>query len=419
MRAFVVLYILLFTHISRAASSSLSTSHRKRSHSLLSRGRSSRTIETTPPSFVSSAWFTSWHSSDFTLSDISWSKYTTLNYAVATTTTSVSTIGLTAEDKQLLPQFVQACKKNGVLAILSIGGWTGSRYFSTAVSTSTNRKAFAKAVMKVVLQYQLDGIDFDWEYPGRQGIGNNRVSKNDSANFLLFLQTLRLQNGAKNLVISAAVSMSVFTGSNGHPLSDVSGFAKVLSYIAIMNYDNFGPWSPVVGPNAALDDSCAPLQYQDGSAKSGVKAWTSAGFPADQIVLGVATYGHSYRVNPSNAYNASQQIHPYVPFNSTQQPSGDKWNPTTGVFDFWGLINAGFLNADGTPANGIDYDFDTCSQTPFVYNSKTDVMVSYDDATSFAAKGNYIKTAGLLGFAMWEAGGDSNDILLDAIRSAL
>ncbi|KAI9431829.1 hypothetical protein F5148DRAFT_153009 [Russula earlei] len=125
------------------------------------------------------------------------------------------------------------------------------------------------------------------------------------------------------------------------------------------------------------------------------------------------------RVTPSNAYNASQQIHPYVPFNNTQQPPGDKWNPTTGVFDFWGLIDAGFLNADGTPANGIDYDFDTCSQTPFVYNSKTDVMVSYDDATSFAAKGNYIKTAGLLGFAMWEAGGDSNDILLDAIRSAL
>ena len=36
-----------------------------------------------------------------------------------------------------------------------------------------------------------------------------------------------------------------------------------------------------------------------------------------------------------------------------------------------------------------------------------------------AAKGNYIKDECLAGFAMWEAGGDSNDILLDAISSAI
>lgn len=45
-------------------------------------------------------------------------------------------------------------------------------------------------------------------------------------------------------------------------------------------------------------------------------------------------------------------------------------------------------------------------------------MVSYDNAESFAAKGDFIQTNGLRGFAMWEAGGDHNDILLDSIRSA-
>jgi chitinase len=43
-------------------------------------------------------------------------------------------------------------------------------------------------------------------------------------------------------------------------------------------------------------------------------------------------------------------------------------------------------------------------------------MVSFDDAPAFSAKGQFIKTEGLRGFAMWEAGGDFNDILLDAIR---
>ena len=43
-------------------------------------------------------------------------------------------------------------------------------------------------------------------------------------------------------------------------------------------------------------------------------------------------------------------------------------------------------------------------------------MISYDNAESFTAKGNFIKTEGLRGFQIWEAGGDYNDILLDAIR---
>lgn len=35
---------------------------------------------------------------------------------------------------------------------------------------------------------------------------------------------------------------------------------------------------------------------------------------------------------------------------------------------------------------------------------------------SLAAKGAFIKTTGLRGFSMWEAGGDFDDILLDSIR---
>ena len=36
-----------------------------------------------------------------------------------------------------------------------------------------------------------------------------------------------------------------------------------------------------------------------------------------------------------------------------------------------------------------------------------------------AAKGKFINEAGLAGFAMWETGGDSDDILLDAISEAI
>jgi chitinase len=49
-----------------------------------------------------------------------------------------------------------------VSALLSIGGWTGSQYFSTAVATQENRTQFKNAILGLVSQYQLDGIDFEY-----------------------------------------------------------------------------------------------------------------------------------------------------------------------------------------------------------------------------------------------------------------
>lgn len=133
--------------------------------------------------------------------------------------------------------------------MLSIGGWGGSRYFSTAVATDANRTAFAGAVMALVSKYDLDGLNFEyaplalsfgvftyssihsWEYPGKQGIGCNIVSANDSANFLSFLQALHAKDGGKNITISAAASITPFVDSKGLPMKDVSSFAEVLDYI--------------------------------------------------------------------------------------------------------------------------------------------------------------------------------------------
>ena len=46
--------------------------------------------------------------------------------------------------------------------MLAVGGWGGSKYFSSAVATEANRTAFAKAIMGAVSQYGLDGIEFEY-----------------------------------------------------------------------------------------------------------------------------------------------------------------------------------------------------------------------------------------------------------------
>jgi chitinase len=143
-----------------------------------------------------------------------------------------------------------------------------------------------------------------------------------------------------------------------------------------MNYDVWGSFSTSVGPNAPLNDSCAPASNQQGSAVSAVQAWTQAGFPANKIILGVAAYGHSFRVRKGDALDASGNINLFAPFDKADQPAGDKWDGTAGgvdicgnpnvvggVFTFWGLVDAGFLNADGSHSCETQYTFDDCSKT--------------------------------------------------------
>lgn len=220
-------------------------------------------------------------------------------------------------------------------------------------------------------------MDFDWEYPASQGIGCNVVNVNDTANFLAFIQELRADPIGSKLILSAAVAISPFSDPNGDPITDVTPFSEVLDYVAIMVYDIAGPWSAAVGPNAPLIDSCAPSDFQAGSAVSAVSAWHAAGMPLNQIVLGVASYGHSFRVAKSDAFKrgSKTQLALYPPFNASNAPVGDAWDDAAGVdecgnfedqggvIDFWGLIAQNYLNADGTPKSGVPYLFDQCTQT--------------------------------------------------------
>lgn len=191
------------------------------------------------------------------------------------------------------------------------------------------------------------------------------------------------------MTISTATSIVPFASPDGSPTSDVSPFADLLDYVTLMNYDIFGSWSSVVGPNAPLDDTCAPEQYQQGSAVSAVASWTKAGFPANKIVLGVGSYGHSYFVTNDAATagpmpDADQPagtttLAAYPAFDNSQQPLGDSWdavepagtdacgNPTaggpSGIYNFRGMIEKGLLDEEGNPVEGMGFSFDKCSQT--------------------------------------------------------
>ncbi|KAF5393094.1 hypothetical protein D9757_001240 [Collybiopsis confluens] len=392
------------------------------------------------PPLISATWIAGWHTSSndpppspvFDLGNISWSKYTDIYYSFAVPTANTSVISLDGSAPDLLPSFVEQARSNGVNAHVALGGWGGSQYFSTAIGSAENRTLFVKALIEFATNYSLDGINFDWEYPNSQGIGCNVVNKSDTANFLSFLQELRADPVGKNLTLSAATAITPFMDADDQASTNVSAFADVFDYIAVMNYDIWGSWSASVGPNAPLNDTCASPDNQQGSAVSAVTAWYTAGIPLNKIVLGVASYGHSFSVNKTSAFESGSttQLAAYPPFNKTDFPLGDSWDNSAvspdacgvletngGVFDFWSLIKRGYLTAQGNFTDAFSHRYDECSQTPYVYDADNELMIAFDNAESFAAKGSFIREYGLAGFAMWEAGGDSKDILLDAIRA--
>lgn len=267
------------------------------------------------------AYYPDWVASTFPPENIDFGRYDWVDFAFAVPTQNFQ-LGWDGDDDtpDLLKRLAAAAHQAGKFVKLSVGGWTGSKYFSSAVSTPKNRQTFANNIQAAYKQFGLDGIDIDWEFPGQQGADGNIVNANDSANYLAFLQLLRktLPAGAK---ITAAVMTVPWADTQGNPMKDVSAFANVLDWILVMNYDTWGCKCNVIlhmsilnfdflasstpGPNAPLSNACHNSTQSGASAVAGVMSWAAAGFPVSKITIGLPSYGYISRSSASSLVTRS------------------------------------------------------------------------------------------------------------------
>jgi len=69
-------------------------------------------------------------------------------------------------------EFTSFLKVTGPQRIFSFGGWSFSTdpgtydIFRSGVATAANQATMANNIANFITQYNLDGVDFDWEYPG-------------------------------------------------------------------------------------------------------------------------------------------------------------------------------------------------------------------------------------------------------------
>ncbi|BGP47143.1 hypothetical protein JCM10450v2_002995 [Rhodotorula kratochvilovae] len=362
------------------------------------------------------------------VSQVPW-KYTDLAYYFVTVTTATGFAVPEDQPTSDISAFVRQAKKNGAKSLFSVGGWSGSQYFSDLVSTPAKQAAFATQLTMFMTKYGFDGVDLDWEYPNGVGIGCNKISADDSAHLLAFLKVLRKKLGAGKL-ITAAVSTSGFAGPDGSPLKSFSEYGKYLDYINLMTYDVSGSWSPTTGPNSPLR-KCK----SDTSVQTALKLWTSRGFPASKILLGIPAYAISFQTSSSTlkevdindkwtsrAYQAWDSVVPKGAPGDSNAPTtdecGTKLAAYSGQWQYKQLISEGLLSSDGSKGlNGFKRFFDSCSQTPFLFNASKKHYISYEDARSVKAKTLYAAREGLAGVFVFDTQGFTTDVY-QTIRSS-
>src|SRR5512144_698670 len=112
-----------------------------------------------------------------------------------------------------------------IRVLISIGGWTGSKWFSDAALTAESRQAFVKSCVDMFIKGDLpdpgwggmggpgaaagvfDGIDMDWEYPAYPGNDGNIYRPADTKNFTALLAEFRhqLDEVDPDLLLTAAL----------------------------------------------------------------------------------------------------------------------------------------------------------------------------------------------------------------------
>lgn len=194
----------------------------------------------------------------------------------------------------------------GIKKIVALGGWAFSTdpssytIFRDAVSSQINRQTLISNVVKFLDDYNLDGIDWDWEYPNEPDIpGIPKGSESETTGYFLLLDELKQKlTSGKTVSITAPAS---FWYLQYFPIQALS---LVVDYIVYMTYDLHGQWDYInkyATPGCPSYDqglgNCLRSHINLTETINSLSMITKAGVPSNMIVVGVSSYGRSFQMN--------------------------------------------------------------------------------------------------------------------------
>ncbi len=158
-----------------------------------------------------------------------------------------------------------------ILLGINDGSGDGKTNFRNMAASSTGRNNFIKDVMNKVRQYNLDGVDLDWEFP--------TTSDGTDATFTLLMKELSdsLHRDGR-YYLTAAITAGKYAGSIRDAIRNE--IFPYVDFFNVMAYDDFSTTTPYRHhSDYALAQTC--LNY-----------WlTTRSMPPAKCVLGIPAYG--------------------------------------------------------------------------------------------------------------------------------
>ena len=207
---------------------------------------------------------------DTVVKEIQFDKLTHINYAFLLPRADGFFENL--EHPEKLKEIVSEGHSHGVKILISIGGWGYDEQFEALAADADKRGTFVQEANRFANEYDLDGVDIDWEYPD---------PGESSQNYLALMRELRASLPVGKLLTSAVVSKGSL--AEGIPAQ----VFPVVDFLNIMVYDN-----------SQTDHSPYWL------AEEALDYWQARGLPIEKTVLGVPFYGRPEGVAYRNLVQA-------------------------------------------------------------------------------------------------------------------
>lgn len=287
---------------------------------------------------------------------------THINYAFGHVNSSFD--GVRVDNPERLQTLVALKKEYPHLnVLLSIGGW-GSGGFSEMAGSDHLREKFAEDCARIVKQFELDGIDVDWEYP-TSSAGGISSSPADTENFTLLMCAIRKAIGKKKLLTLASVASGKYI--------DFGDIVHTIDFVNIMTYDSGNP------PYHHASLYRSPLSGGT-TCEEAVAAHVKAGMPIEKLVLGIPFYGRGNK----------KEVKSFIDYK------------------------------DVLKLEGFEKKWDDDAKANYLINKEGEFVLTYETPESIAFKCAFVRDRGLLGVMYWEYAGDTPEgILRQAVYNGI
>ncbi|XP_077190705.1 chitinase-3-like protein 2 [Paroedura picta] len=261
--------------------------------------------------------------------------------------------------------------------LLSVGGYgEGSKPFSQIAASPARRSKFVKSVMRYVRENRFDGFDLDWVAPEE---GDKQRLVNLVKDLSMHFGREELQEGNEKLILSVAVQAGKESIDKGY---DINAISESADFINLSSFDFHGDWEHFTGHGSPLykgrNDFGSSEYY---NVDYSVKYLMIKGAPSEKIMMGIATFGHTFTLASSQTGVGAPASGPGTPGAITRQK---------GILSYYEICAFNH----GAKKGRIEEQ-----AVPYSYSG--DQWVGYEDVTSVRAKVQYMKENNLGGIMIW------------------